>query len=999
MNIKFQNIHLILWLLLFINASNIFAQADSISVDSANVKPQLRFDPSQSDTLLFYFREYEKEIGKGEIASNLLVIKNYKSITIDFTISIGSPAKWKSLYNSSREYSLEPEDSIFIPVRLVPNRLLNANIRYAVNALLKSTDGSLAYNTTFFGTTKKAIKWEVTPLDGNRIYFKNNETEKDFAVNVLNTGNFDQKILMDVNSSQGDAILSDTNNSILKGKPAELFLKPNEDTTLNYKVKLTRQIRNFRTVSIVNHKPFSALEERRYSVFVNSHEANGDPIGRTSRGTKIDFIKLANERKYNPYSGPTLPLIVQANAQNLLSNSVFMSVNMRGIKRFEDNSSLRYFSQMNYSSLFYNGQQVNNLPWYVGYFTKKYEIQAGQVNGGGIGAQSTGKGLRADYYITPLMKFGGFYLRNPRLFGPLSSETFGINYEWEYLESRKLFFNASRNINIGTRINSNVLSARTNIRVLKKHNLSLIGAFSNRDNRASGTSVIQNGFLAGVNYSSQFLDNDLRTNLTANYNSRYFSGASNERILINHRTSYIISEAWQVFMVNNYLENHRYPNDVNSSQAPSLSYNYFNRLVFTKSTQSGGTIQPGLFYDVVYFFNNNLHTRGLVFRYNNYDFAKNTLFSLGTRTGYGRSYTYPELGEFFIFELTTLSRYRTFTLNTRYLYGPNSSSSLITAVETGTTPQTLRLALQNQYLFKNTKYLLQTSANYTFNNRFNNHTFNIIPDLYYFTPSGWRFNVNINYGVSSNNFRAATESLNFLRPAPTEETGPTIYHTFNIGAGVRKEFGIPIPFVEQSTLDVSFVAFYDENGNKKKDRDETVIENVIIKLDDYEIITNERGVATFLNVPFGKHAALIVPLDDIVSGWFPDLPDSIDITKKGDFLIPFTRGIKIFGNVSIDREELAADADQPFDLSNIKITATNGKEYKTLTGFDGSFELYVPNGTYTLTLDENLVNDRFQIAQNNFKVELSNDLESIYVSFMIIEKRRKVNVKKFRSKY
>ena len=67
----------------------------------------------------------------------------------------------------------------------------------------------------------------------------------------------------------------------------------------------------------------------------------------------------------------------------------------------------------------------------------------------------------------------------------------------------------------------------------------------------------------------------------------------------------------------------------------------------------------------------------------------------------------------------------------------------------------------------------------------------------------------------------------------------------------------------------------------------------------------------------------------------------------------------------------------------------------TLTGSDGTFEFYLPFGEYVITLDENILNGRYYILKNNYKINLTGEVENMYITFNIYEKKRKVRVKKF----
>jgi hypothetical protein len=135
-----------------------------------------------------------------------------------------------------------------------------------------------------------------------------------------------------------------------------------------------------------------------------------------------------------------------------------------------------------------------------------------------------------------------------------------------------------------------------------------------------------------------------------------------------------------------------------------------------------------------------------------------------------------------------------------------------------------------------------------------------------------------------------------------------------------------------------------------------------------------------------------------MEGWFANLPDSISILNTGKLYIPFVRGVKVYGDVILDRQKIAiADKDKIFDLSRIKIVASNtdGKVFTTLTDIDGHFEFFLPNGDYTLTMDESILGTKYKISRNNIPLTLEATQDALYMSFYIVEKRRKVKVKSF----
>jgi hypothetical protein len=127
--------------------------------------------------------------------------------------------------------------------------------------------------------------------------------------------------------------------------------------------------------------------------------------------------------------------------------------------------------------------------------------------------------------------------------------------------------------------------------------------------------------------------------------------------------------------------------------------------------------------------------------------------------------------------------------------------------------------------------------------------------------------------------------------------------------------------------------------------------------------------------------------------------DSIDIMTE-QYYVPFTRGVKVAGSIVMDREKFTKDVLATLDLSGIKIftTDTLGNSMATITDMKGNFNFYVPYGSYILSMDENVLGDRFYIAQNHIPMDLYDGMDGFYQSFFIIEKRRNVKRKTFNEK-
>ncbi len=968
---------LILTVLLFGSSTgNLWAQLGNVNASQFQVQ----------------FKEQEVEFKKNEIVSNPAKVQNNSDQTLAFYLEASIPPGWSSLGSTNRVYQVAPGDSIFVPFRVIPKGDLIGNTKYSINVMVRSEESGLPLGTSsFFCFTKKIVQWEMSVLPEDKIYFRNGEEQSEFALSLLNIGNYEQDFQVTLNGGQRkDLLLLDSAENIIRTPSYTIGLDPSQDTTLKFKVRPAGFERNRRTVSVINHRPMSELEEQRFRFYALSEEAKQVNDNGTKKGTKVDFIKLANEKQVSPYSTDNVPLIAEAQIQNILSDFSFMSLNLMGIKELDEDRRLMYFTQLFYSQSFFNDRFLRNVPWYVGYFDRDWDVQVGLVNGRSLGVLASGKGVTGSYRFHPFHRVGAHFTQTPG-FQNARSTSFGLYHDYTGTGRFRVSSTLARSQDIRQNLNSNVASTRLNTRISKSHNVSVLFAGSIRNH--TDTNVSQLGYLTSLTYSGAMVDRKLRVVMNGRYNTPSFGITTSERLGASNRTTYDIQPKLQLQLLNNVNIMNRYATRFSDSIQFTFR-NFFNRLNLAKRTDIG-IFQPGVFFDITQQTLFTVNYRGFSFTYSNFNFKRNSLITTTLRMGYNSTPDFEEIDEYFSAQFSVLARIRTLTANVRYLYGPSNPVLLANSLSQNTYPQQFRGSLQHQYMFRNTRFILQSGANYAYNNQLNSHTVTLFPEMFYFSSTGWRFSVNINYNFGSTNFQAATQELNAARGIDPGDQSATISNTVRVGATIRKEFGVPIPFSKARNYNLAFVAFYDLNGNGEHDRDEPTLENVVLRLGDEEVITNQQGRATLKNMPKGNHPFAVIPLDS-PEGWFAEVPDSLFVNMSKPVSVPFVRGVKLFGTVVMDRDELVTEEGERFDLSNIRITATSDeKSFSTLTGFNGNFELYLPNGTYVISFDENVLTQRFRIMQNNIPVTLDKDLENIQVTFFIVEKRRKVNIKRF----
>jgi hypothetical protein len=274
----------------------------------------------------------------------------------------------------------------------------------------------------------------------------------------------------------------------------------------------------------------------------------------------------------------------------------------------------------------------------------------------------------------------------------------------------------------------------------------------------------------------------------------------------------------------------------------------------------------------------------------------------------------------------------------------------------------------------------------------------IFSQLFYYTNNNFRFSIFTNFALNSS-IRVDYKNLSSnATPIVTEGSERNISNSLNFGATIKKDFAIPIPrrFRNNKFCDSKFVVFFDVNGNNKMEEGEVPLENVVLRMNDYEVITDEKGSASFINISFAKYRLQVFPLIDVGS-WFPNVSDSMEVCGPEPIYIPFTKGVQVYGLVELDREEYAGQLYEKLDISRFKLYLIDsiGKTHTSVTDNKGNFNFYVPYSKYTLKFDENALGTNFYLPENDIELDLSSGIESYYHHFLIIEKKRKVKKKIF----
>lgn len=981
-------------------AQNYMIQPGLSTKDSVGIKvnPATTQWGYASENLDIHFTQNELTIEEGEIVSNALRIVNKRKEKIVFTVDLSAPKRWKQLTNTDKWFELNPQDSIFIPIFLIPGNMLG-NTNYLISAFLITENQEQLANVFFMAGKKVFSKWEVSTIPSKTIYFPFGQDTTSFELNINNIGNLEQHLRVDLTAKNENLLIFNKKDLFFKPSENIISLAPQRDTSISLSVKAKGFKRNIRRIDIDGHRPQTSNIDRKYHLNISTSQVSHFLQEPLAQRTKLTFIKLPNERKVKEQTYGGIPLTVQADLFGILTSSTFLNIFAYGQANIDENRYFVYRYQIPFSNSnkfnFWQGSPS------LGYFFKKGNIQLGTVGGVGFGAGG-GNGISGNYYLSSKHSIGAFYAHSPNFLNNITQKSYGFSYQYNAKSNflTNLQTTYARRMDFNSKINSDNVSASMGLKLFKSHGLSLSAIAGNNHYYYDPANTRDRlGYGGNIGYGGTFFKTKLRLTLNTGFTSRYLIGSNSNLRSRSLIASYEFPNEWSstfgytffqiqptLFVNGNFIT-------IEKNLTESYNLSVSNRRFL-------GGVTPSIFFMRTENSSFSTESKGMALNYFYNKPDDHFRMSFFVRGAYTRLPLLPHIPSFFTAQVNNTYNFRTLSFNARYFYGPFSSGEQSLFLNSSNAqPQTVRLSANYSYLFPYERFMINTSVNYRYSNYLEKSVVSVVPVFYYFTVTGWRFNLGFEYFFSSKIVDQSVLANSYVfRSTPTQldENTPQKTQNLNINAGIKKDFVIPL--FRKKHFDIDLISFLDVNGNGKKDGTETALQDVILRINEMEVITNDKGNAKLLNLPLGKYKVTAVSLREL-QGWFPLTPDTIMITKDRTVFIPFVRGVRIYGSIVLDKEKYSASGEEPFDLSRIRITAldSSGKAYNTLTGFDGSFTLYVPIGKYTITMNEAVLTDRFKLVQNNIPLVLSKELENIFVSMYIIEKRRKLTIKKFKN--
>ena len=945
------------------------------------------------------FQNKHTSISNQEIASNILIIHNYSNVDISFSVEVSAPHNWKSVTKKNNSYTIRAKDSAFIPINLIPQKNGIGNVNHLISAILLNIEGAQFASAMWYVHVKKESKWTVNTT-ANKIFFPDNSDTANFSLKIQNSGNSTENLIFNFLTDKRLRILDPSNrNTALKY--VNIKLPVNTDTTLRFTVKqvvpVTGSFRSdFETRALSLHSEALSIK-----IIANSDDNEYHTTGWRS---SIDFINAHRESSYKEKPYTYLPLTIDASLDNLMSNSTALNVSMYGIADLQKYRLLNYRFQTFFIDNFYKLHPFLGYSHYVGYTSPGTTLEIGDISGsfGGLGFSASGKGIKGTQKILGINRIGGYYLNSPTLFSHNTRKDYGVYHEIRVGKNalqNMLQHEESSILNQIAQQYSNRISFN-----LLKHQYFTIGTSLSRETFKFGSQTSSNlGYSYLLNYSGSF--KKLQLGSLAQYGSDYNLGARGI-------STYGANIGYQ-------LKKHRSINASAYKNEQRPLYTSTNGVVLNSRSTStdrfelrynSHPLDYGLAIKLSHLntetYNIRLQSDAISADYN--PSPKGSLrFYLSLSAAYNELPDY-NIEPYFTSQMRASLRGKNFSSMFRYNYGPFQAYEQFLFAKTNINTQSLFNNTNLRFWVKKDIISFEPSFTYSYETMFKRTRFNARPEIYFFPKSGIEFRA---YGQYTNNLQRDNPFVS-LQQTDMGYIMPTVSSSnLFLGLGIKKKLGIPISGKRFNKLTLAI--FKDLNGNGKQDKNEPGIRNVLVNIKSVNsdstsqysdrlkemgenFITDRSGQIVYKNLPKGIYKVSLIPMEE-TNGFFAGNDQEIKVEKDLTIAMPLNQGASLSGVLSVEKDPTVADLQKDINIGKIRVTAIDsaGKAYSTLTDNGGHFNFKLPVGVYQISINEAALPSNFEAESKRITVELLSTTDNYNITFIVREKKRKINIKKF----
>ncbi len=916
---------------------------------------------------------------------NVCKITNTETRPISGRLEFRAPTNWNLIANPSMDVTLEPGETMALPIRvsIPPNAI--GGIAYVIDASVTTNEG--VYSGNAYVKIPLKSKWNIE-VDQHTIYFNEYFDETVFRLNIKNQGNSPELLLLDFKVGKLLEIIGlDKNQKYVE-------IPPKTDTVFEFSVQNNQEISSEERILLTQSWNESVID-------INVLGANN-----IKKRESIWFKNLENEYLHGRQEMNT-PLNFNLSVFNLLSPSQpQINLSVFGQLLFNNNHDIDYM--VSGRNIYRNGEffgpsyaaNPNFLNYRLRYnWNKKIHAELGDITGFTMHT-NRGRGIKGHYILNKNSKIKASYTSSryyPDWIGAAKFESKfkKINYSVGLVYEDNTF----RGFNAGS------VELGVGISPVKNHFIraTLLGTNLSYNRIATTSLPALDTSLLGFSYRFSYGANLKKLRLTlSTTNNQYNYLRFRANHTINGNASYKINHKSRINAFGNYRSTRPSRVKETSFYKGYYSENQIYRATYTYTFSSSITAQIGpsfrifrrqKYVDTIgitsdftnFFYGIYANSRVKLSQYN----AITPIVSIGQTSFINPLTSSFEAKPRFTARVGLNFTSRNYGAQARYTYGPNVFLSQDFFIYDNSATETISLRANADKYLRERTIKLTGFATYYLRLPANRQSFVLSGRSEFKLPKGWSTNITANIYTNS---------------IDDENNGIQTHRFFSLNAGVKKAFGIQQPRIKY--YDLTVICFNDYNGNGVREENEPLLPNIKVKVTknedvpekrdirwaERELITSTDGGSIYIeNIPNTHFKLEFDPLFNLgnlynVNG---DVQE-FTFNENTTLYVPYVQSYKVFGNIIMIRDEYSSKG--TIKVGGIRVTASNakGEVFAALTNNEGSYVINVPQAGYYSVKVNNIFGEGFYIDKEKFLIQFDG-YKQYNLDFTFYEGKRKIN--------
>ncbi|MDB5230018.1 MAG: hypothetical protein JWN76_823 [Chitinophagaceae bacterium] len=831
---------------------------------------------------------------------------------------------------SSMEFDNTSNSVKVLPIRFTINNGKHLQGWQEIKVQVQDEKGSELSSSSFYVNIPESRKWKAT-VSTPSIVVTGSEDKVPFSFTIENNGNTDETYTYKIVSDQSVNVINN---------PQPVKLEPGANQVMNAQID-------------VNNPRFKKLSSEEIVIEIKSS------LGEI-KNLNIHLTRISSNYTENLAAWRSVPLTLELNAQNLLTEFPFYNVGLFGNIKMGKGKRLNVFYRTNN---FQKDAGSNTETGFLEYQTDRWDYLVGYLNEFN-GFIVDGLGVKIRHMLPNGDQYQAYGLIKGRNY---DGQNITFNSRTTLTPKLRLSSSLINNDDKTLHVKSYASVFTADYDVLKKTTLSLSGgAGYEKIQKIKYDTAVSSSV---VGYKIQTFGKKYNLISGVSWYSKNYPGLYRGSTIHNHDFTYRLGKKISAgaFMSCNKR--------IFSNITDSILYSQFNiddKEYGIKTIWQGAkfnfSFSPSLFYQHQDSANSFVAKMYKASTYFTYFFNSTSFIYVSENIGYISFPDMPAYKPFLTLRNVINGQYKNYGLQFAYDNAPYFYFEIKDNILNPSAYQRMQfLAFWNIRLGKN----IENRVNIGYNKEL---------------PNGSQQKQIIN----TFKYTLPDKGLDFL---VYTQLIPGNAESNIINLTLRKALNVPL-FKNQDVKSFSLRLFKDQNGNRVYDASDEVLANRKLVVNGLIVQSDDKGIVNFKNVVKKTYELDFSSVSNL-RGWIPmqGLKQSFTLTEnQREINIAFKESASVQGKLLLDKDDKSSLS---FEPGGIRITAlaNTGESYFTLTDANGEFYFNLPSGQYLLFVNETVFDENFKPAEPSRTIDLQPQ-QKLEVNFEIRQKRRAINIKK-----